>query len=328
LKHRIWRRLVSGGVPVVAVLGGIVACDVEPASFSPPVSEGTIQVDGAELYYKTVGTGEPIVIVHGGPGMDHSYLLPGFAGLAEQYRLVFYDQRALGSSTGEADSTWITFERFLEDLDQVRVALDLDRMTVLGHSWGGLLALRYAMEYPERVESLILVSSVEPGQRFQQAMMENQAARRTPEDAAALDSLVQSAAFQERDTEAVNRIFWHSFRSTFADPQAAADLVVQFSDRTIQNGSRVAGFLMLPLGAYDYWDRLQAVHVRTLVAHGAQDPIPLEMARELAGALPGGTLVALEGAGHFPFVETPGALFAAIDDFLKNAAADGGETDR
>ena len=316
--------LAHGAAFVVALSTLTAACDVERADFSPPVVESTIQVDGAELFYKTIGTGEPIVIVHGGPGMDHSYLLPGFAGLAERYQLVFYDQRALGRSTGEPDSVSITFDGFLNDLDQVRAALDLDRMTVLAHSWGGLLALRYAMQHPERIESLILLSTVEPGQRYQQTMLENQAARRTPEDAAALDSLLQSDAFQRKDTEAVNRVFWHSFRSTFADPQAATELVVQFPDRTIRNGSSVAGLLMRPLGAFDYWGDLDSVSVRTLVAHGDRDPIPVEMARELAEVLPNARLVVLEGAGHFPFVETPGALFSAIDDFLRNAGDEPG----
>jgi len=326
------RRLPQGGAFVVALsaltasTALTAACDVERADFSPPVVERTIQVDGAELFYKTIGTGEPIVIVHGGPGMDHSYLLPGLAGLAERYQLVFYDQRALGRSTGEPDSLSITFDGFLDDLDQVRAALDVDRMTVLAHSWGGLLALRYAMQHPDRVESLILLSTVEPGQRYQQTTRENQAARRAPEDAAALDSLLQSDAFQRRDTEAVNRVFWHSLRSTFADPQAATGLVVQFPERTVRNGSLVAGLLMRPLGAFDYWGDLESVSVRTLVVHGDRDPIPVEMASELAQVLPDARLVVLAGAGHFPFVETPGSLFAAIDEFLSDAGDDGADS--
>ena len=121
--------------------------------------EGTKKVNGAELYYKIMGSGEPIVILHGGPGLEHTYFLPQMGELAKNYKLIFYDQRTSGGSISSTDSSSITLGNFVEDLEGIRKAFDLDKMNLLGHSWGGMLAMFYATKYPENLNSLMLISS-------------------------------------------------------------------------------------------------------------------------------------------------------------------------
>lgn len=112
------------------------------------------------LYVREVGEGLPVIVLHGGFGHDHGYLVPAFEGLDPEYRFVFYDQR--GSLRSRAPLESISFDRHLEDLDQLREELGLDAMTLVGHSMGTLLASGYKTRYPERVRDLVLLGPVPP----------------------------------------------------------------------------------------------------------------------------------------------------------------------
>lgn len=307
-------RVVAAAGVLVAL--GLAACDVDRVEFRPPVEEGVHAVQGADLYYKTIGVGEPIIVVHGGPGWEHSYLLPGMAPLGQTFRLILYDQRALGRSTGEVDSASISMDRYIADLDAIRRLAGVERMNLLAHSWGALLATMYALAYPERVSALILVSPVEPGRRYAQEIQARGQARRSPEDAAAIDSLVGTPGFERGEPETLSRLFFHAVRGTFADPSAADSLQLAFTERTARYGRDVAALLMEPLADLDLWAELADLSVPVLVVHGDQDPIPVAMAQELVDRLPDARLEVLGDVGHFPFVEAPGALFGAIQRFL------------
>lgn len=274
-----------------------------------------LSVAGTELFYYAVGSGDPVLVVHGGPGMDHSYLRPGMEILARSHRVVFYDQRGLGRSA-DADTSSISFEGYLADLDGVRAALGIERLNLIGHSWGALLATVYAIQNPERVASLILMSPVEPGQRYAADAAKNQASRRSRGDSVALVNLMETEGFRERDATTINQIFRVSLRSTFANPALADQLVLDMTERTARMGSEVARLVMAPLGEYDFWDELDAITAPTLIIHGEADPIPEAMARELAERIPNARLALLPGVGHFPFVEAPEALSEEVRAFL------------
>lgn len=308
------------------IVAGVVSagCDrPERLEMGPRHSAGTLEVEGAELYYQIVGEGRPLVVVHGGPGLDHSYLMPWLEPLAGTYKLVLYDQRGVGGSTGALDSASISMTRYLDDLDAVRERLvRRGRVTLLAHSWGTLPALLYAIRWPERVDGLILVGPVEPGQRYAQQLAERQATSRSPEDQAAIDSLVNTAAFRSGDPGTVSRVFFHAFRGTFADPSIAdSGFAVRMSERTARQGRIVARLLMTPLAGLDLWDVLPTLEIPVLLVHGTGDPTPIEMVRELESTLPDARLIEIEGAGHFPFIERPAELFSAVDAFVREIDA-------
>lgn len=311
------RAAVSSAVGVAATIVLLAGCagttDETPAS-----TAGTVAVDGAQIWYQSMGSGTPVVAVHGGPGLDHSYLLPGLLPLSRTHRLIVYDQRGLGSSPTVLDSTSITMTRFLDDIDAIRRQVaGVEKVTLLAHSWGVIPAMLYAMRWPERVEKLILMSPVEPGQRFSEETTAAQEARRSPEDAALVDSIAASTAFREGDPPAVNRLFFHVFRGTFADPSVADSLFrPSFSERTARQGRVVASILMTPIAGLDFWDRLSSLRMPVLILHGEEDPIPVQMVRELADAFHDARLVPIAGAGHFPYIEKPDETFASIREFL------------
>jgi proline iminopeptidase len=281
------------------------------------LEEGVKSVNGVQLHYKAIGSGEPVVVVHGGPGMEHSYLLPWMEALADQYKIILYDQRGTGRSSGQIDSSSINMDNFIADLDGLRESFGIERMNILAHSWGGLLAMTYAWRHPDRVRSLVLVSTVEPGKRYEAEMRRNQVERRTTHDSLVLDSLFRSEGMRNREPDAVNRMMWLSLRSTFGDTTLARQLTVDFQPQTARNLGEIAALLMGPLGAYDFWDRLSGIEAPTLVLHGDADPVPVAMARELAERIPNCRFVAIDGAGHFPFVEQPETLFDHVDEFLE-----------
>ncbi len=288
--------------------------DGGPGTATPDT--GFVRSGEARLFYRALGEGPPVLVLHGGPAMEHSYLLPGLEPLARERRLVFYDQRGSGRSEAPLDSASITLENFLADIDSVRAALGHERVTLLGHSWGGLLAVLYASSRPERVRSLVLMSTIEPGQRYRTETAERQRAAQSPEDSAAISELVASEAFQRRDRDAVNQLYRLSFRSSLADPRRAEELPVSFTERTARAAGTLPALLLGPVAPYDYWDRLPEITAPTLVVHGADDPIPPDMAREVAEKIPDARVVVLDDAGHFPFLEAPDTLFGAIRAFL------------
>ncbi|MDX1577666.1 MAG: alpha/beta fold hydrolase [Gemmatimonadota bacterium] len=297
----------------------IAACEAEPQPSSGPRQlAGTLGVEGADLFYQAVGEGEPLVVVHGGPGLDHSYLRPWLDSLAAGRRVIYYDQRGLGRSAARVDSAGISMSRWLTDIDRVRERVARrERVAILAHSWGAIPALLYAIEAPERVDRLVLVSPVEPGADYQEETNARQAARRDSADARAIDSIGRSEAFAAGDRDAFNRLFTHVFRGTFADPARADSLLdLNLEDRTARQGRRVSMLLMGPLRGLDFWDELTSIQVPVLIVHGAADPIPVPMVRRLEESLPRGRLVVLEDVGHFPFIESPARFRSAVEGFL------------
>ena len=120
------------------------------------IEEGFVDAHGVLIYYTTMGQGKPLLIVHGGPGASHDYFLPYLLPLARTNRLIFIDERGSGKSQKLEDSSAYTVENMVEDVEDVRLALDLGKISLLGHSFGGVLAQAYALKYPANLSHLIL----------------------------------------------------------------------------------------------------------------------------------------------------------------------------
>src|SRR6188472_1717133 len=136
-----------------------------------PIAEaqsGTRQVRGASIFERRIGEGPPVVVLHGGPGAHHDYLLPGFDALALEHTLIYYDQRGGGRSPVSRDVP-VGWREHVADLEALREIWGIERLTIAGYSWGGLLALLYATEHPERVARLALVSPAPAWREARQA---------------------------------------------------------------------------------------------------------------------------------------------------------------
>jgi proline iminopeptidase len=296
-------------------------------SIPPPREDGYTASTPVPLYWARYGAaGAPtLLVLHGGPGASHDYLLPQMlrlADLAGGRELLFYDQRGGGRSQTD-DRTPITWRTQVEDFEAVVRELALDPLHVVGYSWGGLLAMLHAIEstrsaHATRPLSLVLIDPAPITRAFRQ-QFEAEFARRQqgPEVLALRDELARSG-LRERDPAAYrHRAFELSVAGYFFDPRAARDLT------PFRVTGRVQQSVWESLGDFDLAPdlaRVGALGIPALVVHGREDPIPLPSSEAAADAL-GAELVVLERCGHVPYVERPDELFRAIDAFLRAASA-------
>ena len=277
---------------------------------------GYVEIDGALLFYRTLGEGPPILVLHGGPSIGHEYLVDGLRPLADSYELVFFDQRGIGRSTGAADSTRLTVSRTLDDIDSMRLTLAGEPVFLLGHSWGAALALSYAIDRPEAVRALVLVDPTEPGSRFRARQEENLALATTAVDSAELAELFGSEGFRTGNPAVVEDVFRTIYRPWLGDRSAAVRFRFGLDLEAALRGRAVGARVSASDAGLARWADLGRLIVPTLIVHGELDPIPVEMARRLAGQVEGSRLDVLEGAGHFPMVERPERLNEILREFL------------
>ncbi|MGH7629210.1 MAG: alpha/beta fold hydrolase [Gemmatimonadales bacterium] len=267
-------------------------------------------VRGATLFERRIGSGPPVAVLHGGPGASHDYLLPGFDALADGRALIYYDQRGGGRSPVPRQEP-VGWRDHVADLEALREQWGLDRLTILGYSWGGLLAQLYASEHPTRVERLALVCPA-PSWRPARDEFERRFAERNlaPEVQAERQALRESD-LRVRDPQAFQRrIFELSVVAYFHDPEKARELTAfRVVGRTQQETWR-------SLGDYDLRPQLEALRgIPSLVLHGADDPIPVYASEETARRL-GAELHLLDRCGHCPHVERPDEFGPRLDRFL------------
>ena len=288
----------------------------------PPRENGYTATTAVPLYWAIYGpAGAPrLLALHGGPGAHHDYLLPQMLRLADEYELVFYDQRGGGRSRAD-DRAAITARTQVDDLRLVVEELSLDPLSLLGYSWGGLLALLYAIEASTAGDAiiprrLVLIDPAPLTRQYRTRFEDELARRQESEEIRGLRDELAGSGLRESDPEQYRqRLFEVGVAGYFADPAAARDLT-QF--RVM---GRVQQSVWESLGDYDVVSRLQVVTCPTLIVHGREDPIPVESSVQAAQAL--GTrarLVVLERSGHVPYVEQPDALFAVISRFLQDTA--------
>jgi proline iminopeptidase len=276
------------------------------------VREAFVDVPGARLYVREIGPVEApaIVVLHGGPAAHHDYLLPGFAALADAYRLVFYDQRGGGRSTAERDAD-LSWERHVDDVGAVMDALGLPRPHLCGYSFGGLWAMLFAARRPERVAGLALVSTV-PGWHGYRPRLEARlaAAQSSPAVRAEREALERSGLREALPEEHRRRRFALSIAGYLADPRLG-HAVTPFKVQ-----ARSAEAISRSLGDFDFRDRLGGITgARTLFVHGADDPVDPALAADLAARL-GARFESLPRCGHVPYVEAPEAFFGILRPFF------------
>jgi len=281
--------------------------------------EGYIPVEGAELYYREVGRGRPIIVLHGGFDLDHMYFLPDMDRLADSYRLIYYDQRGRGKSVGNVDN--INIDSEMRDLDAVREYFRLEQVTLLGHSWSGVLVMEYAIRHPDRVADMILMSTGPASQDDYKLYSQEWARRRVPHDEE-LKALRSSAGYKEGDPKVLAELYRIYFSTTIKEPEHLDRLNLSmegFTNESVLRGRAIEDRLFAETWGtegYDLIPKLKEVSNPTLVVHGDYDFIPVEAAAHIAQVIPGARLVVLEGCWHFPYLERPDEFREAIDDFF------------
>lgn len=277
----------------------------------------------AGLFQRVVGSGPPLIILHGGPDFDHTYLLPELDRLADVFRLIYYDQRGRGQSAASVQPEEITLQSEVEDLEALRQSLHLDSVSLLGHSWGALLALEYALQHPQRVTHLILLNPA-PVSRADYLLLRESRITNSAADIAQLRQLAQQPAYRAGDPEAVAEYYRVHFHAALPNAEHLERIVTRLRASFTRAGILKARAIEKRLLAetwlapeYDLLARLDSLSIRTLIIRGEFEFIPLECAAHIAEALPNAQLITLKDCGHFSYLEQPEAVQTTLNAFLQ-----------
>jgi proline iminopeptidase len=303
---------------------------VQPADDGAGPLETRIPVAGASLYCRAVGRGQPVIVLHGGPDFDHSYLLPDLDRIQDAFRLIYYDQRGRGRSAEGVRPEDVTILSEVDDLDKVRQHYSLEAPALLGHSWGAVLALEYALRHPTRVSHLVLINPA-PASTGDVAVLRKAYLAKLGAYMDRQWSILASAAYPGGEPEAVAARYRIHFKSALKRAQDYERLMARMNAEFIRQGkdgivkARAVEDQLYrdtwQVPGYDLQPKLRNLHVPTLVIAGDHDFIPIEIAEHIARAIPEARLVTLRDCGHFAYLERARDFRRALDDFFPSTRA-------
>lgn len=276
-----------------------------------------VDAEHGKLFCRIIGKGKPLVVLHGGPGLSQDYLLPQMAKLAENNLVIFYDQMGCGKSTGEINNETISINSYVNDLEAIRKSLGFEKISLLGHSWGGFVCAQYAISHAECVDKLILSNSI-PFSLQDFSLFIAESIRRTKPIHSELMAIQLTIEYQDGDPKMIERHHRRIFRVYCHLPEKADLLNLRMSQTETVNGGRVHDILRENIldKPFDLYGPLKSLKISTLVIHGDTDPVPLISAQRTHECLQNSKIVVMKNCGHFPYVEDPDTYFKHIKDFL------------
>ncbi|MEH7072750.1 proline iminopeptidase-family hydrolase [Neobacillus drentensis] len=282
--------------------------------------EGYIEVTGGKVWYRLYNKnakGTPVIILHGGPGSS-SYSLQGLKALADDRPVIFYDQLGCGKSDRPTNPSLWQIDRFVEELAQVRTALNLEEIHILGHSWGTTLAAAYCLTKPRGVKSVIFSSPCLSAPVWEQDQKQN--LEKLPKEIQAIitrceeNGTTDSEEFEEA-TKEFNKNFvcrldpypeWLKQGSQYRNPEIY-NIMWGPSEFTVLGN----------LKEFDCTARLKEINCPTLYTCGRFDEATPETTQYFSSLTPGSSFHVFEHSAHMPYVEEPEEYLHQIGDFLK-----------
>lgn len=298
------------------------------AGRSMDLIESRIPVGSASLYARAIGRGQRVIVLHGGPDFDHAYLLPDLDQLQDAFRLIYYDQRGRGRSVDDVRPEDVTLASEIEDLDKVRRHFGLDAPVLLGHSFGAVLALEYALRHPTRVSHLVLMNPA-PVSEGQVSMLRQAYLEKLGADMDRQRDIMDGTEYQEGEPEAVAARYRIHFKHAlmrsedyerlmatmragfFRQGKEGIVMARAVEDQLMRDIRQVAGYDLLP--------KLRGLRTPTLVIVGDHDFIPPAIAGQIAEAIPDARLVTIRDCGHFAYLERPDEVRSALNEFFGQA---------
>lgn len=315
---------------VLAALLGAVACGergnapaaggeqaASPAATASAARQGMLAVPGGEIWYEVMGDGAatPLILLHGGPGFS-SFYLKSLEGLASDRTVVRYDQLGGGKSTSITDTTMFTIPHFVAELDSLRASLGYDRVDLLGHSWGTILAVEYYRAHPEHVVSMVLGSAALDLPAWQ-ANARSLVTTLSDSAQAAIRTAEQTNDFTSPAYEAAMNEFYGLY--VWRHPVAAdLDSLMSTVNMGIYNYMQGPSEFTISgtLKDYDATGFLPQVKVPVLYTVGEFDEANPDIVRHFQELTPGSELVVIPGAAHITTWDNPDAMLSAVRTFL------------
>ncbi len=289
---------------------------IQDSAYPQEISE-TKKINNAEIFIRTIGIGEPIVVVHGGPGLGNDYLFEPFKQLSDQYKLIFYDQRGCGLSEEFKEGQPVTIETMVEDLEGVRKEFGVDKMNLIGQSWGTVITLNYIFKYPDRVKKLILLEPAPGSNEYIQQVQQTIMSRLLKDE---IDRLVKVSQMPELRTdpevfkEFMNiRMKTYFFDSTFAAKKNLNYFDTERIKKFFSSSTAFGSYLM----SFNLYENMKNITCPTLIIHGDYDIIPTEAIERMGKEIKNAEVHIVKDCGHFVHIEKPEFYFNTIRSFVK-----------
>jgi proline iminopeptidase len=309
------KNLVFLGVLVLATVCSVALPSIAQGDHVYPGQDGFVDANGVMIYYTMLGRGEPLLILHGGPGASHDYFLPYLLPLARHHKLIFIDERGSGKSQKLEDRSAYTVENMVEDVEGVRQGLGLGKISLLGHSYGGALAQAYALKYQSNLSRLILASTWSSSAALNEVfvrMKRNMA----PELRERIDRLEAQGLFGQGKPYEKNRYsneymiaawgegyfpyVYHNRPDPNYDPTALGNAWDLYREMWGEHGEFIIDG---NLKSVEYTDRLPGIKVPTLMVVGEHDECEPALSQVRYEKSAGSKMVVLPNSGHMTFVD-------------------------
>src|SRR5437868_6155834 len=294
-----------------------------------PEEQGFVDANGVMVYYKLLGRGKPLLVVHGGPGASHDYFLPYLLPLARHYRLVFIDERGSGQSEKLEEVSAYTVDNMVEDVEAVRRALNLGQISLLGHSYGGVLAQAYALKYQKNLSHLILGSTFSSTKAMNDVLARIK--QNIPSDARERVNKMESEGLYGHGKDYEKNRYTSDYMIAAWGDGYFPYLYQNRPDPNydpVDNGKMAWDLYKEMWGEHgefvidgnlksaEYTEQLSAIKIPTLIIAGDHDESDPSLSRTMHEKIGGSKLVILPRSGHMTFVDQPGLFQEAIEEFL------------
>lgn len=288
------------------------------------VREGTIPFHGYHTWYQIVGDGEtddklPLLVLHGGPGVPHDYLEPIGQLANNGRRVIFYDQLGCGNSDHVHNPKMWTVELFVAEVDAIRTALGLEKVHILGQSWGGMLAMQYALTYPAGVASLTISNS--PASISLWLSEANRLRRELPQPVQ--DALIRHETAGTTDApeylEAMQVFYDRHVVRTQPMPeyvQRAFTKLAEYNEVYMTMNGPSEFHVIGTIKDWDITDRLKDIAYPTLLLSGRYDEATPAVVQVLKDNIPGAEWTIFEESSHMPFAEETERYLTTVESFL------------
>ncbi len=298
---------------IIVMLWLILLC------FSAAAAEGpdSIVVSNAVLYYSVQGQGQPVLLLSGGPGNSADQLSDIVKHLSPTCQCILFEQRATGKShTSPMDSTTINLNQAMQDISLLLGQLGIPKVTILGHSWGAMLALSYAIKNPDAVSKLILIGPGPLGMSGFSLLEDNIMSRASKPEKLFMKDVEDSIAHQAASKELLKAYSKTMFRFFFFDPLTVDSMWTIVKCTT---NDMVLELMQQDLARiqYDLRSGISHVEIPILVVCGREDPVGVFPTFEIQELNKQAKISWIEKSGHFPWAEQPEPFYSEVSSFLK-----------
>ncbi|MFX1568670.1 MAG: alpha/beta fold hydrolase [Promethearchaeota archaeon] len=273
-----------------------------------------VKINDTELYYEEYGSGFPFLVMHGGLGIDHTYLRPALDPLGEILKLVYYDHRGHGRS-GRPHINTISYEQLADDANALSESLGYEKIGIIGNSAGGFVALNFAIHHPDSLSYLILLDTAPAFDHMEEVMTIVQNENPAPEILQALNDPVDPTIEGFRNQfKIMQPIYFYDFTPELEE---MSNKIINEMILTPELGA-LNDVLM---SKYNLTSQLSKIEVPTLILVGRDDFVcPPSQAERMHESIPNSEIYIFEKCGHYPFFETPDEFFRVVHDWFQRVA--------